>query len=112
LAALLSACLPMAGSIWVVVLLLVPCGACISLILSATSALSTLLGRKIGMSNTMGFLGTANSAGTIAGYLSLGFITDLFNISVPFYFTAVVVLLGLAGFILLWRKNALAEILL
>jgi hypothetical protein len=55
------------------------------------------------MSNTMGFLGTANSAGTVGAYLALGFITDLLGIGMAFYFSAGLFLLGITIFALLWR---------
>lgn len=103
--ALLAACLPFAGGVRAIVLLIIPAGIFVSLNLSASAALSAIVGREMGMSNTMGILGTATSAGTIAGYLALGFVADLLGINTAFYLSAAVFILGLAGFLLLWRKT-------
>jgi MFS transporter, DHA1 family, multidrug resistance protein len=101
-AALLSACMPFVKGLWPILALAVLSGIFISLNLAAFSALSTLEGREAGMGNTMGFLGTATSAGTIIGYLLLGLVTDVFGVNMSFYISSLVFLAGLAAFIVLW----------
>lgn len=101
-AAVLTACLPFAGGLLTLLIFVVFTGIFIALNIASTSALAVKTGRDAGMSNTMGFLGTANSAGTILGYLALGFFTDLFNVKAAFYFTGCTFILGLFAFLLLY----------
>lgn len=104
-AAAFSACIPFAEGIWPVLILVVLTGLSISLNLSAFSALSTMEGREAGMGNTMGFLGTANSAGTILGFLLLGFVTDALGVGTAFYVSSFLFVAGLAAFLILWRAG-------
>lgn len=105
-AAVLSACIQLMQGWWPILALVVLAGIFISLNLSAFSALSTMEGREAGMGNTMGFLGTANSAGTILGYLLLGLVTDVLGVNMAFYVSSVVFVAGLAVFLALWSAKS------
>lgn len=57
-----------------------------SIILSASSSLSTILGREKGMGQVMGFLGTATSLGAVIGPLVLGALDDFVSVDSTFIF--------------------------
>ncbi|HYE82416.1 MAG TPA: MFS transporter [Clostridia bacterium] len=94
--------LPLVKSIWGIAVLIAVLGIFTALNLATSTALSAVLGKKLGMCNTMGFLNSANSAGTIVGYLVLGWIADIFGINNTFYFTGIVFLVGTVLFYKLW----------
>lgn len=104
LTAALLLLLPSADKLWIFVILIIAIGIASAVCLASTSALSALLGRNLGMGKTMGFIGSVNSAGTIAGYLLLGVLTDKFSIGVPFYFTSTLWFLVLL-FLMYYNRN-------
>lgn len=81
-------------------------GAVAAVNLAAATALSAVLGKETGMGQTMGILGSATSAGTIAGFLGLGWIADAAGISSAFYAGGAVFLLGLILFAVLWASGS------
>lgn len=71
--------------------------------MSAASALSILVGRKMGMGGTMGFLSTFNSMGMIFGCLALSLMPQIgFNFSTFFYLSGIIVIVNLILFSILW----------
>ncbi len=101
--------LPLVKNIWGVAILIAALGLFTALNLATSTALSAILGKEVGMGNTMGFLGSANSAGTVVGYLVLGGIADLFGLDNAFYFTGAVFLVGIIVFYLLWVNRSIFE---
>ncbi|MCX7570295.1 MFS transporter [Tumebacillus sp. DT12] len=93
---------PLAQGVWAIAGMMLLVGVGTALTLSASAALSAVLGRSIGMGSTMGFLGTANSLGMILGPLANGACVDYFTVEATFYFSGVVWLLGAVLFLSLW----------
>jgi MFS family permease len=81
-------------------------GCAAAVFLASVMALSAVLGKEGGMGKTMGFLGSATSAGNIAGYMVLGFITDYLGIKNAFYATSLLFLIGTLFFYTLWTGHA------
>ncbi len=78
-------------------------------LLSATSALSIVLGREKGMGSTMGFLSTSNSIGMILGCILLSLMPGTGNnYEAFFYFSSAAVSVCTILFVILWfgRKAA------
>ncbi len=72
---------------------------------SATSALSIIVGREIGMGSTMGFLSTANSIGMIFGCISLSLMPTMkFKYEAFFYFSCFIVIVSTCLFAILWSR--------
>ena len=98
--------LPMVQTVWGMALLLVILGLFMAVNLSCVTALSAILGKESGMGFMMGFLGSANSLGTIIGYLALGSITDRLGIRSAFYLTGSLSVLALLLFGIQWRHTS------
>lgn len=69
-----------------------------AVLLCASSALATIMGREEGMGETMGFLGSATSLGAVIGPLVLGALVDYINVEFTFYFVVAVWILGIGTF--------------
>lgn len=78
-------------------------GLALAVILAASSALSAILGRRVGMGQTMGFLGSATSLGYVIGPTVLGFIVDYLKQENSFYFLAGAWLVGILVFRVLYK---------
>lgn len=100
--------LPFVKGLAGLVALIAAAGVFTALNLAAATGLSAVLGKEAGMGRTMGFLASATSVGTIAGYLGLGLITDSFGISSAFFLTGAVFLAGTAAFLPVWGRSAKA----
>ena len=72
---------------------------------SASSALSTILGRTVGMGSTMGFLGTANSVGMVLASVFLSVASDLFGLNSLFYLSSAVILICTLLFAFFWKNK-------
>lgn len=94
--------IPLIKSILGIAVLIIILGIFTALNLSTSTALSAILGKEVGMGKTMGFLGSANSAGTITGYLVLGCVADRFGINSTFYLTGIVFIIGTVLFYMFW----------
>lgn len=88
-----------------IVVLTAVVGALTAINLAAITALSAVFGKETGMGQTMGILGSASSAGTIAGFLGLGWIADTAGISSAFYLAGAVFIAGVALFSLFWASE-------
>ncbi|TDQ36252.1 MFS transporter [Aureibacillus halotolerans] len=94
---------PLIGTtLWIIAALLILLGVTSALTLASSSALSTQIGRKIGMGGTMGYLGSASSLGMIIGPIVSGLIYESFDIDFTFYFSSAVWLVGILFFIAFW----------
>lgn len=93
---------PMIDTFWMMAVIIVFLGVSSAMVLAASSGISASLGKKLGMSSVMGFLGATTSLGMIVGPLISGFISDNFEIKTTFYFVGGICLIGLAVFALLW----------
>lgn len=94
---------PFTNSIWLMLILMLILALVSAIFLSASSALSTILGRKIGMGSTMGFLGTSNSVGMVLGSLVLSILPDKFGLDALFYFSSASILICTISFGVLWN---------
>jgi MFS family permease len=73
---------------------------------SATSALSIIVGREIGMGSTMGFLSTANSIGMIFGCISISLMPIFsYKYELFFYFCSATVIVSTILFAILWARS-------
>lgn len=88
-----------------IVFIFVILGLTSAIILSASSALSTILGRQEGMGQVMGFLGTATSLGAVIGPLVLGALNDYINIESTFIFLLISWVVGMIMFRVFYRKE-------
>lgn len=88
-----------------IVFIFVILGLTSAIILSASSALSTILGRHEGMGQVMGFLGTATSLGAVIGPLVLGALNDYINIESTFIFLLISWVVGMIMFRVFYRKE-------
>ena len=75
-----------------------------AVLLCASSALATIMGREEGMGETMGFLGSATSLGAVIGPLVLGALVDYINVEFTFYFVVAVWILGIGTFGVFYRS--------
>jgi DHA1 family multidrug resistance protein-like MFS transporter len=97
--------LPMIKSLPGLVILVIAAGIFTALNLTSATGLSAVLGKEAGMGRTMGFLASATSVGTIAGYLGLGWVTDASGIAGAFYLAGAVFLAGTAAFLPVWALS-------
>ncbi|WP_455717263.1 MFS transporter, partial [Anaerosporobacter sp.] len=81
-----------------------------SVILSASSALSSLLGKEKGMGEVMGFLGSATSLGAVIGPLILGIIVDYSGVKNIFIFLLCVWSIGMVLFYYFYKVKELKKI--
>jgi MFS family permease len=88
-----------------IVLMFILLGIASAIILSASSALSTILGREKGMGQVMGFLGSATSLGVVIGPLALGVLNDYVNIHATFIFLLISWSIGACTFEIFYRKG-------
>ncbi|TCL54032.1 putative MFS family arabinose efflux permease [Hydrogenispora ethanolica] len=88
---------------WAMMLLMAVLAVCSAVLLSASSACATILGRSAGMGSTMGFLGTANSVGMALGSLVLSLMPQRFGIESLFYLAAGITLGCTLLFAALWK---------
>lgn len=102
LSAVFVIALPLVDNLWFTMVLIVILSLFVSLNLAVSSAFSAIYGKEAGMSNTMGFLGSANSAGIIVGSLTLGGLTDWLGINITFTITGIIFLIGVILFCMLW----------
>lgn len=101
---------PFAGALWSMILCMFVLALVSAVILSASSALSTILGRNIGMGSTMGFLGTSTSVGMVIGSVLLSLMPGMFGVESIFYLTAGLVLISIIIFFILWgRKSSISH---
>ncbi len=84
-------------------------GCAAAVFLASVTALSAILGKEDGMGKTMGFLGSATSAGNIVGYMMLGFITDYLGIKNAFFATSLIFLVGTLLFYAMWTGHATGQ---
>jgi DHA1 family multidrug resistance protein-like MFS transporter len=96
---------PLCNSLWMMFLLIAILGFLSAVVLAASSALSAVVGRTIGMNSTMGFLGTASSVGMVLGCTVLSIIPSRFGIDFIFYISGGIVIIGVLIFVLLWDKS-------
>jgi len=90
---------------FIIVIMFVILGITSAIILSASSALSTILGREKGMGQVMGFLGSATSLGVVIGPLALGVLNDYVNVDATFIFLLISWSIGICMFKIFYRKE-------
>lgn len=93
-----------------IILIFILLGFVSSVILSASSALSTLLGKEKGMGEVMGFLGSATSLGAVIGPLILGIIVDNSGVKNIFIFLLSVWVIGMVMFYFFYKLKELKRI--
>ncbi len=96
---------PFVGLLWTMCLAMLALAIASAVLLSASSALSAIIGHNMGMGITMGFLGTSTSIGMILGSILLGLMPDNFGIDSIFYLAGGLVLVCTTIFSILWRKK-------
>lgn len=113
---IISACslfiIPLLDNILFVAVAMVITALASSAVLSAASALSTLVGRDTGMGSTMGFLSTFNSIGMVAGCISLSLVPEIgFSYNWFFYLASIVIIINVILFTIYWLAKAPTGIL-
>lgn len=96
---------PFASRLWSLLAIMVLLAFVSAALLSASSALSTVLGRSNGMGSTMGFLGTSSSIGMVLGSMSLGTMADRFGIDSTFFLSGTLVFLCIIFFSVFWKET-------
>lgn len=97
---------PLCNSLPVMILFVALLGFLSAVVLASSSAMSTILGRSIGMNSTMGFLGTASSLGMVLGCFVLSIFPDKFGIDSIFYLSGGIFILCVFLFAVLWNKQS------
>ena len=102
------AVIPVAGSFWPLLAILLFQGIGSSICSTASSALTVEEGRKFGMGSMMSMLFLAMSIGMASGPIASGGIAQILDINWVFYFGGLMNLLGTLAFIWFTRKRNLA----
>lgn len=106
LLSLLLLIFPLCNSLLMMILFISILGFLSAIVLAASSALSTILGRSIGMNSAMGFLGTASSVGMVLGCIVLSIIPSKFGIDSIFYLSGGIFITCVLIFAVLWNKSS------
>lgn len=109
LLSLLLISFPLCNRLWIMILFILILGLLSAIVLAASSALSTILGRSIGMNATMGFLGTASSSGMVLGCFLLSIAPGHWGQDLVFFISGAFFIAGIVVFAVLWKRESNIE---
>lgn len=109
LSSVLMVSLGVAGSYWVVVLVLAGLGAAQTVSFTAGSAIQVVAGRRVGMGTMLGLFSFGNGLGIVLGSLAGGLMKDLYGTPAAFYFGAGAIAIGAFVFFAMTRSVRVTE---